>query len=215
MRPSSKLRDACMQHWQSATTHPFCAELANGSLALDKMRTYLVQDYTFINNFVRLAACAVHHAPTLADRLPLAHFLGVIAGPENTYFERSFDALNVAQPLRTDPVLLPPTQGFQDLMLEAADSGSYPNMIAVLCVAEWVYLSWANPVAKYDPSLPFYFSQWIDLHTGDYFSSVVEHLREQLDTAYPLLNEAQQQSVENYFKRAVKLEMEFFDACYQ
>lgn len=215
MRPSSKLRDLCIQDWQAAISHPFCQELAAGTLAPDKMRTYLVQDYTFIDNFVRLAASAVHHAPTLADRLPLAHFLGVIAGPENTYFQRSFDALGVAQALRTAPPLLPATQGFQALMIEAAQSERYANMIAVLCVAEWVYLSWASPLADYDDSLPFYFSQWIDLHCGEYFACVIEHLRSQLDCAYPTLNPAQQAEVADYFSRAVTLEKAFFDACYE
>ncbi len=215
MRPTDKLRAACIADWQQATEHDFCKELATGTLSLDKMRTYLVQDYTFIDNFTRLAASAIYHAPTLADRLPLARFLGVIAGPENTYFQRSFDALNVPEHQQNNPVLLKPTQDFQDLMLEAAASGSYANMIAVLCVAEWVYLSWASPVADYDSELPFYFAQWIDLHCGDYFASVIEHLRSQLDSAYVLLDEDQQRETENYFARAVKLEKQFFDACYE
>jgi thiaminase/transcriptional activator TenA len=215
VRPTDKLRAACIEDWQQASEHAFCTELALGTLPLDKMRTYLVQDYTFIDNFVRLSSAAIYHAPTLADRLPLAQFLGVIAGPENTYFQRSFDELKVPELQRNNPVLLEPTQGFQDLMLEAAASGSYANMVAVLCVAEWIYLSWASPVADYDPELPFYFAEWINLHCGEYFESVIEHLRSQLDNAFVLLDEEQQQETQHYFSRAVKLEKQFFDACYE
>ncbi|MFT5708589.1 MAG: thiaminase/transcriptional activator TenA [Oceanospirillaceae bacterium] len=214
MRPTDQLRAACIDDWQQASEHAFCTELAAGTLSLDKMKTYLIQDYTFIDNFVRLSAAAIHHAPTLADRIPLAQFLGVITGPENTYFQQSFNQLKIPEQQRVNPVLLIPTQGFQDLMLEAAESGTYANMIAVLCVAEWIYLSWASPVADFDPELPSYFSQWISLHCGEYFSSVVEHLRSQLDRALPLLNEQQQQEAGSYFARAVKLEKQFFDACY-
>lgn len=215
MRPSQILRNTCSNQWQAATQHVFCQELAEGKLPLEKMRVYLVQDYTFINNFIRLAASAIHHAPSLSDRLPLAHFLGIIAGPENTYFERSFEMLNVPIEQQTQPNLLEPTEKFQSLMLKASESGEYANMIAVLCVAEWVYLSWADQVADYKPTLPFYFSQWIDLHTGDYFTSVVEHLRHQLDISYPQLNSEQQATVMEYFQHAVLLEKQFFDACYQ
>ncbi len=42
------------------------------------MRRSVVEDHFFM----RLAALAIHHAPTLADRLSLAAFLEVIAGPE-------------------------------------------------------------------------------------------------------------------------------------
>ncbi len=215
MRPSEKLKQMCIENWQASTTHSFCTELANGSLPLEKMRVYLAQDYTFIDNFVRLAASAIHHAPSLPDRLPLAHFLGIIAGPENTYFQRSFEILDVPQFDRENPVLLPPTKDFQALMLKAANSGEYANMVAVLCVAEWVYLSWAQPVIKSAESLPFYFGEWISLHSGEYFESVIEHLRTQLDTAFDNANTTQKETITEYFNQAVKLEKQFFDACYQ
>lgn len=218
MRPSEQLKQSCIDDWLKATTHPFCIELANDTLDLDKMRVYLAQDYTFIDNFVRLAASAIHHAPALPDRLPLAHFLGIIAGPENTYFQRSFDMLSVSESERTAPKLLTPTSDFQALMLKAANSGEYGNMVAVLCVAEWVYLSWAQPFSESAESvdaLPFYFGEWITLHSGEYFESVIEHLRIQLDTVFNNVDSAKQQVIQDYFKQAVLLEKQFFDACYQ
>lgn len=181
MRASEKLRLVDQNNWDAIVTHPFCAELADGTLPLDKMRRYLAQDYCFIDNFVRLAASAIHHAPSLPDRLPLAHFLGVIAGPENTYFQRSFEALDVAAIEREKPTLLKPTEEFQELMITTAQSGCYGSMVAVLSVAEWSYLSWASPYTDSAKTLPFYFGEWIELHCGEYFESVVEHLRLQLD----------------------------------
>lgn len=221
MRPSEQLKKICIEDWSAATNHAFCIELADGSLPLDKMRLYLAQDYTFIDNFIRLAAAAIHHAPTLPDRLPLAHFLGNIAGPENTYFQRSFEMLHVAQSERDNPALLKPTRDFQALMLKAANSGEYGNMVAVLCVAEWVYLSWAQPVfertdyVELIKTLPFYFGEWVTLHSGEYFESVVEHLRSQLDTAFNNADVGQQKMMQNYFQQAVLLEKQFFDACYK
>ena len=214
-RPTEILRDANLEDWHHATRHKFCAELADGSLPLDKMRNYLAQDYQFIDNFFRLAASAIHHAPSLPDRLPLAQFMGVLAGPENTYFQRSFDALDVEEKERSNPDLKAPTKAFQDLMLKASKSGNYGAMVAVLCVAEWSYLEWATPFADYDATLPFYFSEWIDLHIGEYFESVVEHLRGQVDTAYDEANEEGRAVISEYFSEAVRLERAFFDMSYE
>jgi thiaminase/transcriptional activator TenA len=215
MRPSEILKLSCIDDWHDATTHSFCIELASGTLPEHKMRLYLAQDYTFIDNFIRLAGSAIHHAPSLPDRLPLAQFLGVISGPENTYFQRSFEALNLPEKDRLTPDLLPSTAAFQSLMLEAADSGFYGAMIAVLCVAEWSYLTWATPFAPALAALPFYYGEWITLHSGDYFESVVEHLQAQLDSAYNMGDDAQKKSISDYFKRAVSLEKSFFDAAYR
>ncbi len=214
MRCSDTLKQKNQENWDAVVSHAFCHELAEGTLPLDKMRRYLAQDYCFVDNFVRLAASAIHHAPSLADRLPLAQFLGVIAGPENTYFQRAFDALDVAASEREAPALLPATAGFQALMIETAQSGHYGSMVAVLSVAEWSYLSWATPYADAAKDLPFYFGEWIELHSGTYFESVVEHLREQLDRSYQSASATEQKQIEKVFAQAVQLERAFFDTAY-
>lgn len=214
MSASITLVSLCADDWRAATDHPFCHELAAGTLPRQKMATYLIQDYTFIDAFVRLAASAIAHAPSLADSVPLAQFLAVITGPENTYFLRSFEALGVDETSRTDPELWPSTRDFRLLMREATVSGRYEQMIAVLVVAEWVYLSWATPVNPPGDELPFYFSEWITLHAGPDFEAVVAYLRDQLDTIWLSLGSEEQAAVETMFHRAVALERQFFDAAY-
>ncbi|MCL6284265.1 TenA family protein [Ruegeria sp. 2012CJ41-6] len=210
MRPTEQLKQSVAGDWQAATTHAFCRELSDGTLPLDKMRWYLQQDYQFVDGFVRLLASAIAHAPSLADSVPAAQFLAIITGPENTYFLRSLDALGV------DPTddLAPVTHEFQNLMAEAAASGRYENMLAVLIVAEWIYLDWATPVNPPAADLPFWFAEWITLHAGDGFEAVVAYLRDQLDQVWPGLSPEAQAEVTRLFTRAVALERAFFDSAY-
>lgn len=214
MSASEKLRIENSVNWLAATEHAFCQELAEGSLPVVKMREYLRQDYTFLDAFVRLAASAIAHAPSLADSIPLAQFLAVITGPENTYFLRSFEALGADVQEQDTLKLWEATAGFQSLMQEAAVSGKYENMIAVLVVAEWIYLSWATPVNPPAENLPFYFAEWITLHAGPDFEAVVAYLRDQLDGRWEELTPARQAEAADYFKRAVELERQFFDRAY-
>lgn len=215
MSASNELISLCAEDWHAATTHPFCRELASGVLPQWKMARYLVQDYTFIDGFVRLAASAIAHAPSLKDSVPLAQFLAVITGPENTYFLRSFKALGVSEPDRADTTLWAVTSDFQALMKEAATSGDYAKMMAVLVVAEGVYLTWATPVNPPKDGLPFYFAEWITLHAGPGFEGVVEYLRGQLDGLWAGLDVEGRAEVERVFRRAVLLERRFFDAAYE
>lgn len=209
-RPTDRLRALVARDWAAATRHPFTDALAAGTLPQARMAGYLIQDYRFIDGFVRLLASAVARAPSLADAVPSAQFLGVITGPENTYFLRSFRALGVDDPARAPT--LPVTRDFQDLMRDAAASGRYELMLAVLIVAEWTYLDWATPHADRAADLPFHLGEWIELHRGPAFAAVVEHLRGQLDSAWPGLDPAQRRAVEDTFGRAVRLERAFFDA---
>lgn len=213
MRATDRLRSEFSTDWEAATDHVFCKELANGTLPIGKMKWYLAQDYKFIDRFVRLLATAIAHAPTLADSIPAAQFLALITGTENTYFLRSFDALDMAQEEQASPTA-PSTAAFQHLMHEAQLSGRYEQMLAVLVVAEWSYLTWANRYLDYSPDLPFWFSEWIDLHSGDNFESVVEYLRNQLDLVWDGLTDQQMNDATDMFAKAVKCERDFFDACY-
>lgn len=213
MRPTDQLRSEFSIDWDAATDHAFCKELTDGTLSIEKMKWYLAQDYKFIDRFVRLLATAIAHAPTLADSIPAAQFLAVVTGPENTYFLRNFEALNMSQEERTPPTA-PSTLAFQNLMHEAQVSGRYEQMLAVLVVAEWSYLTWADRYVDYSSDLPFWFSEWIDLHCGKGFENVVEYLRHQLDQVWDGLTSQQKVDATDMFGRAVKCECDFFDASY-
>ncbi|MEM9130182.1 MAG: TenA family protein [Pseudomonadota bacterium] len=211
MRATEMLRDENADAWQAATTHAFTTALGDGTLAPEKMAGYLQQDYLFIDGFVRLLASAIAHAPSLADSVPAAQFLALITGPENTYFLRSLDALDVPQAGKAEPE----TRAFQELMTEARLSGRYEIMLGVLVVAEWVYLDWATPMEAKAKTLPFWFGEWITLHSGDGFSSVVEYLRSQLDAVWHNLDNQARKDVRGTFAKAVQLELEFFDASWR
>ena len=213
MRATDLLKKSTQTDWDAATDHPFCKELADGTLPLDKMRWYLVQDYKFIDEFVRLLATAIAHAPKLADRIPMAQFLGLVTSTENTYFLRSFEALEVSTEDQNAPAA-PATRAFQDLMHAARTSGRYEQMLAVLIVAEWSYLTWANRYKNYSTDLPFWFSEWIDLRTGEGFENVVGHLRDQLDNVWADLDDHHQSKAITMFNDAVLCERVFFDAAF-
>ncbi|KAJ8598661.1 hypothetical protein CTAYLR_003066 [Chrysophaeum taylorii] len=146
-------------------------------------------------------------APSLEDRIPGAQFLGLITSKENTYFERAFAALGVTPEDRKATLDEPATTRFISLMRGAALSGKLHVMLAVLVVAEWSYFEWADRVTP-APDLPFYFQEWIDLHRGAYFSSVVAYLRNLLDGLD--LSDVERNEARDAFLAAVKNEGDFW-----
>lgn len=78
------------------------------------------------------------------------------------------------------------------------------------CRADWVAVV-EHPFCR---DLPFFFGEWITLHSGEGFEGVVAHLRTQLDQAWERLEEPGRAQVAADFARAVALERAFFDAAY-
>lgn len=211
---SAELRDLTASSWDAAVGHRFVDEIWRGELEPPVLRAYLVQDHVFVDAFVALMGAAVATAGRAESRLVHARQLGLVAGPENDFFVRAFDALDVPLTDRTEPSLREPTRGFLDLMGSARTSGDYAVCVAVLLVAEWLYLDWATRPDADAPADPLQ-REWIELHGGPAFQEWVTFLRAELDWAGPRLDDAGRDRVRAAFTRAVELELAFFEDAYR
>ena len=213
---AEQLRQSCIEDWNACVQHRFVHEIFDGSLDDAVLRKYLVQDYQFINRFVALLGAAIASADVFAPRVVLSQFAGMVTSDENTYFLRSFDMLGVPEDQRLTPALTAPTKAFQQLMHEAAQSLNYANCMAVLAVAEGIYLDWADQPAKKHLPMPerFEHSEWIVLHANDFFRGFVGWLRSELDRIGAKLEPTERAEAADFFARAVALEQAFFDHVY-
>ncbi|MEQ8285551.1 TenA family protein [Thalassospira sp.] len=216
-RFSDWLKASNADQWHGVTHHPFTDAWGQASLPKANLENYLIQDHRFIDRFVALLAAAVSRAPTLKDRIPGCQFLALLTGKENTYFERSFEALGVSDHDREYQPDWPATAAFKQLMADAVDTNSYANMLAVLAVAEGTYLGWADRVNRSLVNRPteFWYVEWLDLHVGEYFESVIAYLNTQLDNIGPDLSDDERASCLRYFRRATELERQFFDTAWK
>lgn len=161
-----------------------------------------------------LLASMVAHARCLEDRIFGCQFLALVTGKENTYFERCFEVLpNCSLKEREHIPDASPTSGFKGLMTEVAKTGTLGEMLSVLVVCEWTYLSWAQAVDQEAVREEFVLYEWIDLHTC--LVDVVAYLRRLLDKEGELLDESGKEACRARFLQAVQLEEDFFDDAYQ
>lgn len=208
-RFTETLRAATEPDWRAARDHRFVRELFAGTLPDAVMARYLVQDHRFLDAFLTLLGAAIASADRFEARLRFGRFAGMVSGDENDYFLRSFQALGVTDARRAVLPDSAPTQGFQALMREAAQTRDYVAVLAVLNVAEWLYLDWASRAPQPLPE-NFVHAEWITLHDNPFFRDFVGFLRAELDRVGP----AQAALAQDFFGRAVVLEREFFDDAY-
>jgi thiaminase (transcriptional activator TenA) len=212
---TEELRLAAGDQWDRVIGHKFTKELASGTIDRNVLQRYLIQDHRFLDSFVILLASIIANAHTLEDRIPGCSFLAIITGKENTYFERSFQALGVSDIERTSVPDAPCTVGFCNLMREVAFHGTLAEMLAVIVVCEWSYQSWGQLVAADTVRNDFTCYEWVDLHCGESFNAVVQYLRSLLDNEAVYLNEEEKRKCKERFLTAVQLEEEFFDHAYK
>jgi len=207
------LRERAEPAWSAACGHRFTVAIADGSLDEAVFRSYLVQDYAFIETLATVLGFAVARAPGMAAKKRLAGFLAALTSDENDYFLRAFDAVGVGEGERTAPGLAPVTQTFAELMLAAVEAGTYEDLLAVVVPAEWIYLTWASEHAAAAPS-QLHYLEWIELHIDPAFADFVDWLRSELDAIGPDLDQNRRREIETRFRRLVDLEVAFFDQAY-
>lgn len=208
---SEWLRERSEPAWTKVVEHRFVDELFSGCVAAERMRSYLVQDYQFVDGFLALLGAAVARADRYPSRLAVAGSIGVVTSEENTYFQRAFDELDVPESDRTAPVLDPATAAFRELMADTTDKGSYADVLTVLLVAEWTYLDWASR-APDSPPPSFVHAEWIALHANPEFRHWVDWLRAEVDRIGEGLDERERARCLRLFQHATRCELDFFDA---
>jgi thiaminase/transcriptional activator TenA len=214
-RFTNELRASAGDQWDRVIQHKFTKELAAGTIDMAVMQKFLIQDHRFLDAFIVLLSSAIAHARSLADRIPGCQFLALITGKENTYFERCFEKLNGCSV--AERAAIPDassTKDFCDLMREVALEGTLGEMLSVLVVCEWSYLSWGQLVEKDCIRDDFVFYEWVDLHTGETFEAVIAYLRGLLDQEGLLLDDEGRESCQKRFLQALQCEEEFFENAY-
>jgi thiaminase/transcriptional activator TenA len=132
-----------------------------------------------------------------------------VSSEENTYFLRAFEALGINEDRRAADPDTQASTGFKAILREAAETRSYPAVLAVLVVTEWLYFDWASRAPKPLPH-NFVHAEWITLHDNPKFRVFVDFLRSELDRIGP----AHADLCRDFFGRAVTLELSFFEAAY-
>ncbi|MFQ5775616.1 MAG: TenA family protein, partial [Kiloniellaceae bacterium] len=198
------LRARAEPAWSRAVEHRFTRELATDTLPDAVYARYLVQDYVFLDVLARLLGAAIAEAPDMPPKTRLARFLAAVTSDENDYFLRAFDALGVSEQTWSAAEPGPVTRRFREVMLGAARRG-YPEALAVLLPAEWIYLSWAT-AARGRPPARFYLAEWIAIHALPAFADFVGWLREEMDRVGAGLPPERQEGLAALFREIAELE---------
>ena len=206
------------EDWDAAVNHRFVDELFDGSLDDGVLASYLVQDYQFFDAFLSMLGACVAYADRVESKLTFAAQLGMLADDEDGYFQRAFGELWVAKADQESPKLTEVTRAFRAMMYDAANSQSYPDLLVMLVVAEWLYLDWGERGSTDTEPAPlperFGHAGWIELHRGREFQKWCQFLVNELERVFPEGDEPFADALTLRFQKAVALERGFFDIAY-
>ncbi len=127
-----QLRASAATEWEAYVGHPFVRGLGDGTLAPERFRHFLVQDYLYLLQYARASALAITKADTLAEMRAAAQTVsGLLVGELSLHVEYCGrwgldEAALQAQPASIE------TLAYAGFVLDRAQSGDLLDLVSVL-----------------------------------------------------------------------------------
>jgi thiaminase/transcriptional activator TenA len=200
---ASRLWTANADLASAALAHPFVRGLADGTLPRRLFQSYILQDAFFLESFARAYALALARCP---HREGLWEFFDLLAGVLDELRLHAGYAAGWGVAV-TDALPAPATLAYTDFLLATASPGSVGETCAAMtpCMRLYAYLGQA--LAGSIGQTPY--DDWIRTYAAPEFEALAVKLECLLDRYA-----ADTAALRNVYRRAMSLEVAFFDAAY-
>ena len=192
--------------------HPTVRGIADGTLDEGRFRSWLVQDYLFLLDYVRLFALAAARAPdaaTLGRLVDLAHS----TFHEELSLHRSYAAqFGLGEEELEHSTKSRTCAAYTDFLLRTAATADFPETVAALLPCMWGYSELGQAMAARGlPAEPRY-RQWVQTYADPGFAELAAWCAGLLDRVAAGLPEARLAACERAFLTALDHELAFWDA---
>ncbi|KAA8496654.1 Bifunctional TENA-E protein [Porphyridium purpureum] len=153
---------------RAAVSHPFLVAVRSGTIDPAQFERWLVQDYLFVQQFVRFAGSVLSRAPNMSDVKLLLAGIGALTD-EIEHFERALDERGLAF---RDATPLKATEQYTTQLRVWATSLTWPELISVFWAIENVYnQAWSSCRDAHSP-----YKEWVERWANHAFSEYVAAL---------------------------------------
>ena len=164
---------------QAILAHPFVTGVGDGTLAVEKFKHYVKQDYVYLIDYSRVLALASARAPDLET---MSWFARLLDETLNTEMElhRSYCAeFGISRRELEQTRSAPTTTAYTSFLLKVAHQDSFAELVASLLPCQWGYWEIGRHLSKQGQpeSAPLY-CQWIQMYDSTEFGELAQHLRE-------------------------------------
>lgn len=193
---------------------PFNAELAAGTLSLDRFRHYIIQDAHYLEGFARALALAAAKSDNADHIVQFAEAAKTAIIVERALHADYFRQFGISA---TDFAAAQPTpvcDHYVSYLLRIAALEPFPLVLAALLPCFWIYLEVGKSIHARAAS-PNPYQAWIDTYAGEEFASAVRAVIATTDEVAARASGETVQSMHAAFTRATQLEWMFWDSAYR
>lgn len=211
MKTTQRLLNATKDIWKAYNEHPFVMGIQNGTLARDKFRYYIMQDFIYLKDYAKVYALGVAKAKSMESANLFGKYIGVMNGELDVH-KGYIGRIGVTQ--EEIDAMKPSLDNLSYtsyMMRIAYDEGEVEILTAVLSCA-YSYEVIAKKIIENRPESvddPFY-GDWIRGYASDEYAAGNAILMDTLDRLSSHYTSKQLEHLEDIFVACSRYELAFW-----
>lgn len=204
-----KVRKETDFYWEASFHHPFVQGIADGSLALEKFKFYMLQDAYYLKHYTKVLALAAAKASNDEDIQYFLQSARFIHEAELELHRTTFKELGVTAEEIANFEVAPAAYNYVSHMYNAVHNGDVAEAFAAILPCPWLYQEIGQNIKHAQPNVALY-AQWIALYASDEMKENIEKQKEMLNR-FAVEQPNKQKILQKHFKKSCYYEWTFWE----
>jgi len=204
-----KLKNSCKKEWSEYTDHKFLLDLVNNELPNKNFKHYLVQDYIFLQQFLKILALTVCKAQTFEEIQRSIDFIKGI-DHEIKLHVNYCRKWNIPIKSLNNIMVEKANSAYTDHILNIGKNGNNLDIFTCLspCIIGYGEIGYRlSKIKNWEKSK---YSSWIKMYSSKEYQKVAKENIKHLDTLFLPNNKNDTIKLKRYFKISTILERNFW-----
>lgn len=217
MQFSVQLFESNKALWESYLKHPFLQELATGQLAHEKFQFYMLQDYYYLKEFLKVFAITLSKANEDNDIEYLTSGINLLFKEVKTVHLKYLEELGISETeiKQTNSSLW--NTSYTNYMKAQAQEGTVLHGLVALLSCSWSYAYITHNLLKTYPDAANheFYGRWLESYSAEDYKSSNHKLIVRIDQLGKDSSAQEKKRLIEIFTNCSEFEMKFWDMSYQ
>ena len=204
-----KLKNRCKKEWSEYTNHKFLSDLVNNKLPYKNFKNYLVQDYVFLQQFLKILALSVYKSNNFDE---IDRSINFIKGIDHEIKLHISYCKKWKIPLKSlnNIVVEKANSDYTDHVLKVGKNGDNLDIFSCLSVCIIGYGEIGFNLSKIKNWKKSKYSSWIQMYSSKEYQRVAKNNIEYLDILLKNNKGRKFNTLKKNFKKSTIIERNFW-----
>ena len=204
-----KLKNSCKKEWSEYTNHKFLSDLVNNKLPYKNFKNYLVQDYVFLQQFLKILALSVYKSNNFDE---INRSINFIKGIDHEIKLHISYCKKWKIPLKSlnNIVVEKANSDYTDHVLKVGKNGDNLDIFSCLSVCIIGYGEIGFNLSKIKNWKKSKYSSWIQMYSSKEYQRVAKNNIEYLDILLKNNKGRKFNTLKKNFKKSTIIERNFW-----